>query len=133
MRSEMACMRFSRIQITMTCGRYYRCSTVMARKARCKCYKGLGSIPASSYTVESEGRLMKQCWLQFIEKKSSCFECYKVFTTNIPRRINYLQIWNFCWKLYWLNLIRTIQFGFPLIRTFEYICIFILIVWKIFN
>jgi hypothetical protein len=24
----------------------------------------LGSIPASSYTVESEGRQMKQCWIQ---------------------------------------------------------------------
>ncbi len=29
----------------------------------------LGSIPASSDTVESEGRQMKQCWKQYIEKK----------------------------------------------------------------
>ncbi len=28
----------------------------------------LASIPASSDTVESEGRQMKQCWIQFIEK-----------------------------------------------------------------
>jgi hypothetical protein len=28
----------------------------------------LGSIPASSDTVESEGRQMKQCWIQYIEK-----------------------------------------------------------------
>jgi hypothetical protein len=31
--------------------------------------KGLGSIPASSDTVESEGRQMKQCRIQYIEKK----------------------------------------------------------------
>ncbi len=29
----------------------------------------LGSIPASSGTVESERRQMKQCWIQYIEKK----------------------------------------------------------------
>ncbi len=29
----------------------------------------LGSIPASSDSVESEGRQMKKCWLQYIEKK----------------------------------------------------------------
>ncbi len=28
----------------------------------------LGSIPASSVTVESEGRQMKQCWIQYKEK-----------------------------------------------------------------
>jgi hypothetical protein len=28
----------------------------------------LGSISASSDTVESEGRRMKQCWIQYIEK-----------------------------------------------------------------
>ncbi len=31
----------------------------------------LGSIPASSDTVESEGRQMKQCWIQYIEKKKN--------------------------------------------------------------
>ncbi len=30
----------------------------------------LGSIRASSDTVKSEGRQMKQCWIQFIEKKN---------------------------------------------------------------
>ncbi len=29
----------------------------------------LGSIPASSDTVESEGRQMKQYWIQYIEEK----------------------------------------------------------------
>jgi hypothetical protein len=29
----------------------------------------LGSMPAFSETVESEGREMKQCWIQYIEKK----------------------------------------------------------------
>ncbi len=28
----------------------------------------LGSIPASSDAVESEGRQMKQCWMQYIEE-----------------------------------------------------------------
>ncbi len=28
----------------------------------------LGSIPASSDTVETEGRQMKQCWIQYLEK-----------------------------------------------------------------
>ncbi len=31
----------------------------------------LGSIPASSDTVESEGRQMKRCWIQYIEKKNT--------------------------------------------------------------
>ncbi len=30
---------------------------------------GLGSIPASSDTVESEGRQKKQCWIQYIEEE----------------------------------------------------------------
>jgi hypothetical protein len=29
----------------------------------------LGSIPTSSDTVESEGRQMKQCWIQYMERK----------------------------------------------------------------
>ncbi len=32
----------------------------------------LGSISASSDTVESEGRQTKQCWIQYIHKKSPC-------------------------------------------------------------
>jgi hypothetical protein len=34
----------------------------------------LGSIPASSGTVESEGRQIKQCWISYIKKikKSPC-------------------------------------------------------------
>jgi hypothetical protein len=36
----------------------------------------LGSIPASTDTVESEGRQMKQCWIQYIEKKSKKSPCY---------------------------------------------------------
>jgi hypothetical protein len=35
----------------------------------------LGSIPASSDTVESEGRQMKQCWIQYIEKKLEKSPC----------------------------------------------------------
>ncbi len=31
----------------------------------------LGSIPASSDTVESERRRMKQCWISYIKKKNS--------------------------------------------------------------
>ncbi len=31
----------------------------------------LGSIPASSDTVESEGRQMKQCWISYIKKKKN--------------------------------------------------------------
>ena len=33
----------------------------------------LGSNPASSYTVESEGRQVKQCWIQYIEKEIQKF------------------------------------------------------------
>jgi len=29
----------------------------------------LGSIPASSDTLESEGRQMKQCWIKYLYKK----------------------------------------------------------------
>ncbi len=37
----------------------------------------LGSIPASTDTVESEGRQMKQRWKQNIEKKNpKKFSCY---------------------------------------------------------
>ncbi len=31
--------------------------------------KVLSSIPASSDTVESEGRQLKQCWMPYIKKK----------------------------------------------------------------
>ncbi len=31
----------------------------------------LGSIPASSDTVESEGRQMKQCWIKYIKNKKN--------------------------------------------------------------
>ncbi len=33
----------------------------------------LGSIPASSDTVESEGRQMKQCWITYTERKTKKF------------------------------------------------------------
>jgi hypothetical protein len=33
----------------------------------------LGSIPASSDTMESERRQMKQCWIKYIKRKS--FKC----------------------------------------------------------
>ncbi len=41
----------------------------------------LGSIPASSDTVESEGRQMKQCWISYIKKEKNLKkfpskECY---------------------------------------------------------
>ncbi len=34
----------------------------------------LGSIPASSDTVESEGRQMKQCWRKYIQRKNQVLE-----------------------------------------------------------
>jgi hypothetical protein len=40
--------------------------------------KNLGSIPASSDTMESEGRQMKQCRIEYIEKKSKKSPCLKV-------------------------------------------------------
>jgi hypothetical protein len=39
----------------------------------------LGSIPASSDTVESEGRQRKQCWIQNIEN---------VFSNNPPVKVS---------------------------------------------
>jgi hypothetical protein len=44
---------------------WMRCSGV-ARAPDSQC---LGSIPASSGTMESEGRQMKQCWIKYIYKK----------------------------------------------------------------
>ncbi len=52
----------------------------------------LGSIPAFSDTVESEGRQMKQCWIQDIEenktKKSSCYVWIR-FMPSGPRSSTY--------------------------------------------
>ncbi len=48
-------MRFSRVARTS----YSQCRMVATV---------LGSIPASSDTVESEGRQMKQCWISYIKK-----------------------------------------------------------------
>ncbi len=42
----------------------------------------LGSIAASSDTVESEGRQMKQCWIQYIKKN-----LHLTFTVSITPRI----------------------------------------------
>ncbi len=40
----------------------------------------LVSIPASSDTVESEGWQMKQCWIQYIEKKGIFY--YPIIKNN---------------------------------------------------
>ncbi len=42
----------------------------------------LGSIPASSDTVESEGRQMKQCWIQYIITKKSSLKKKLAKTTS---------------------------------------------------
>ncbi len=39
----------------------------------------LGAIPASSDTVESEGRQMKQCWITYIKRKTEKFPLKKWF------------------------------------------------------
>jgi hypothetical protein len=39
----------------------------------------LASIPASSDTVESEGRQMKQCWIKFLFKISAFMWCWSSF------------------------------------------------------
>ncbi len=55
--------------------RYRVCTYVLAGWDLSECLTAkdvvatvLGSIPASSDTVESEGRQMKQCWILYIEK-----------------------------------------------------------------
>jgi hypothetical protein len=55
----------------------------------------LGSIAASSDTVESEGRQMKQCWIQYKEEKNLKNPLFKNSTTF------YLQVW-FCWQSFWM-------------------------------
>ncbi len=42
----------------------------------------LGSIPASSDTMESEGRQMKQWWLEYIKKENS-FKKYIFFLSAL--------------------------------------------------
>ncbi len=46
----------------------------------------LGSIQASSDTVESEGRQMKQCWIQYIEKypkKIPLLDMVEIYVTRV--------------------------------------------------
>ncbi len=52
---------------------WWRRSSLVVRASGCQAEVPtvLGSIPASSDTVESEGRQMKQCWIQYIEKKKN--------------------------------------------------------------
>ncbi len=47
-------------------------SRVQVRASDCQCQIAtvLGSIPASSDTVKSEGRQIKQCWIQYMKKKN---------------------------------------------------------------
>ncbi len=45
-----------------------RCSQVVDENA--KVATVLDLIPASSDTVESEGRQMKQCWITYIKRKN---------------------------------------------------------------
>jgi hypothetical protein len=43
----------------------------------------LGSDPASSDTVEFEGRQIKQCWIQYIEKIQEAFASeHRIATTK---------------------------------------------------
>ncbi len=44
----------------------------VVRASGCQCESRIspGSIPASSDTVESEGRQMKQCWITYIKEKT---------------------------------------------------------------
>ncbi len=54
-------------------------SSRVVRASDCQCLSRiavLGSISASSDTVESEGRQMKQCWIRYIEKKNK--KCGKI-------------------------------------------------------
>ncbi len=44
----------------------------------------LGSIPASSDTVESEERQMKQCWIKYIEEKNQQIQCWRKFCSEEP-------------------------------------------------
>ncbi len=50
-------------------------SSLVVRASGCQCQNRnstvLDSIPTSSDTVESEGRQIKQCWIQYIEEKKS--------------------------------------------------------------
>ncbi len=45
----------------------------------------LGLIPASSDTVESEGRQMKQCWIKYMEK-NPLLNSKKGFHTSHPTK-----------------------------------------------
>ncbi len=59
----------------------------------------LGWIPASSDTVEYEGRQMKQCWMQYIQKKSNKSPCWFVVQTIVAVYCGELHFWN---RLLWM-------------------------------
>jgi hypothetical protein len=69
----------------------------------------LGSIPASSDTVESEGRKTKQCLITFIKKKKKYPPLY-LKVTKIFLTICYVGFVTSCWNMYINVVLALLQF-----------------------
>ncbi len=102
---------------------------VQSMTANAKVAKVLGSIPASSDTVESEGRQMKQCWKQYTKRQKiplykennrfvHCVCIYEGYISKFPKEqigVDYMYryskcIVNFCRELTYYGL-RTRSFS----------------------
>jgi len=83
--TEMSSLQFKHEPAS---GRFQRCTSPLSAAnaqtlwlehltANAEVATVLGSIPASSDTVESEGRQIKQCWIQYIKDKKSPCKCFQ--------------------------------------------------------
>ncbi len=87
----------------------------------------LGSIPASSDTVWSEGRQMKKCWVEYWNnntKKQVVLICWKVLVFNVLPILPFFMLhllqpqvgfWQKIWDLNlgWFGLLHRLKMTFP--------------------